>query len=192
MPLFRKKFGTDFTVEQIYGDDIIFCVTNESLCKDFSKLVHNEFEMRMMGKLKFFLGLQIKQIDKDIYIHQHKYIKELLSKFKMNECNAYTYAFICGLSKDKLGKPIDQTIYKGTVGSLLYLTTSRPNIMFSVCLCTKFQSNPIESHLKVVKHIFRYLAGSINLSLFYEKNNNFRLVRFCDVDYARDRICGPT
>ena len=74
------------------------------------------------------------------------------------------------------------------IGSLLYLTSSRPDIMHSVCLCARFQSDPRESHLKAVKRIFRYLVGSTNLSLFYKKNQDFRLVGYCDADYAGDRV----
>ena len=83
--LFRREVGKYFIIVQIYIDDIIFGATNESLCKDFSILMKSEFEMSMMGKLKFFLGLQIKQDNKGIFIHQQKYTKELLRKFKMED-----------------------------------------------------------------------------------------------------------
>ena len=74
------------------------------------------------------------------------------------------------------------------IGSLLYLTFSRPDIMHSICLCARFQSDPCESHLKAVKRIFRYLVGTTNLSLFYKKNQDFRLVGYYDADYAEDRV----
>ena len=83
--LFRKDLAKDFIIVQIYVDDIIFGATNELLCKDFSNLMQSEFEMSMMGELKFFLGLQVKQTKEGIYIHQQKYTKELLKKFKMND-----------------------------------------------------------------------------------------------------------
>ncbi len=112
-----------------------------------------------------------------IYIHQQKYIKELLKKFKMNDAKPMKTPMHASesLNKDESGKPVDQTIYRGMIGSLLYLTSSRPDIMHSVCLCARFQSDPRESHLKAVKRIFRYLVGSTNLSLFYKKNQDFRL-----------------
>nr|KYP62097.1 hypothetical protein KK1_016620 [Cajanus cajan] len=93
-----------------------------------------------------------------------------------------------GFTKDESETSIDYTIYKGMIGLLLYLIVSKLDIMFSVCLYARFQSNPKEFHLKSVKRIFRYLAGFTNYSLFYEKHKNFRLVGFCDADYARDRV----
>ena len=92
------------------------------------------------------------------------------------------------LSKDELSKPIDQKIYIGMIGSLLYLIASRPDILYDVCLCARFQSNPRESHLKVVKRISRYLVGTTNQSLFYKKNHDFRIVGYCDANYARDKV----
>ena len=92
------------------------------------------------------------------------------------------------LNKDESGKPVDQTIYRGMIGSLLYLTSSKPDIVHSVCLCARFQSDPRESHLKAVKRIFRYLVGTTNLSLFYKISQDFRLVGYCDADYARDKV----
>ena len=74
------------------------------------------------------------------------------------------------------------------IGSLLYLTASRPDILFNVCLCARFQSDPREPHLTVVKRIFRYLKGTTNLGLLYKKSSDYKLVGFCDADYAGDRI----
>jgi hypothetical protein len=149
---------------QIYVDDIIFGSTNESLCKEFSKLMQDEFEMSMMGELKFFLGIQINQCKDGLYVHQSKYTKELLKKFKLEDCKEMntpmhqTYT----LSKEDNGTKVDQNLYRGMIGSLLYLTASRPNILLSVCLYARFQSDPRESHLTAVKRIFRYLKGTTN------------------------------
>nr|KYP53495.1 hypothetical protein KK1_024633 [Cajanus cajan] len=105
--------------------------------------MQNEFEMSMMGELKFFLGLQIKQIDKSIYINQQKYIKEFLLKFKMNEYKPMPIPMhhSMGLLKEELSKPIDQMIYSD-IRSLLYLIVSKSDIIFSVCLCARFQFDP--------------------------------------------------
>jgi len=89
----------------------------------------------------------------------------------------------CTLSKEDTGSKVDQKLYRGMIGSLLYLTASRPYILFSVCLCARFQSDPRESHLTVVKRIFRYLKGTTNLGLLYRKSLDYN-----DVDYAGDRI----
>ncbi len=107
--LFQKESGRHFILVQIYVDDIIFGATDESLCKEFSDLMQAEFEMRMMGELKFFLGLQIKQTRNKIYIHQQKYIKELLKKFGMEQAKPMKTPIhtSCILTKDENGKKVD-------------------------------------------------------------------------------------
>jgi len=94
----------------------------------------------------------------------------------------------CTLSKEDTGSKVDQKLFRGMIGSLLYLTASRPDILFSVCLSARFQSDPRESHLTVVKRIFRYLKGTTNLRLLYMKSLYYKLVGFCDADYAGDKI----
>ena len=88
------------------------------------------------------------------------------------------------LDADLNGQDVDATMYRGMIGSLLYLTASRPDIMFSVCLCARFQANPKESHLTEVKRILRYLKGNDNLCLWYPRNSGFELVGFTDADFA--------
>ena len=92
------------------------------------------------------------------------------------------------LRKNESDKPVDQTIYRGMIGSLLYLTSSRLHIMHNVCLCARFHSYPQESHLKVVKRILRYLVGATNQCLFYKKNKDFRLEGYCDTNYAEKNV----
>jgi len=157
---------------KIYVDDIIFGSTNASLFNEFSKLMQDEFEMSVMGELKFFLGIQINQCKDGVYVHQTKYTKELLKKFKLEDCKVMNTPMhpICTLSKEDTRLKVDQKLYRGMIGYLLYLTASRPDILFSVCLCARFQSDPRESHLTVVKRIFRYLKGTTNLGLLYRKS----------------------
>ena len=83
-----------------------------------------------------------------------------------------------------MGKSVDQKSYRGMIGSLLYLTASRPDIMFSVCICARFQSNPKDSHLKTVKRIFRYLKDTSNYGLFYLRSSTLDLISYSDVDFA--------
>ena len=151
--LFIKTKENDMLLVQIYIDDIIFRATNVSLCEEFSKYMHSEFEMSMMGELNFFLGLQIKQLNEGTFINQAKYIRDLLKRFNMEEAKTMKTPMSSSikLDKDEKGKSIDSTMYRGMIGSLLYLTASRPDIMNSVCLCARFQSCPKESHLSVVK-----------------------------------------
>ncbi|XP_060210642.1 secreted RxLR effector protein 161-like [Lycium barbarum] len=93
----------------------------------------------------------------------------------------------CNLDKDETGKPVDETKYCGMIGSLLYLTASRPDIMFSVCRCARFQAAPKESHLTAIKRIIRYLYGITNYGLWYPNTNDFTLEGFSDADFAGDK-----
>ena len=156
---------------QIYVDDIIFVSTTASLSKEFFKLMQDEFDMSMMEELKFFLEIQINQCKDGVYVHQTKYTKELLKKFKLEDCKVMNTPMhpTCTLRKEDTGLKVDQKLYRGMTSSLLYLIASRPYILFSLCLCARFQSDPRESHLTAVKIIFRYLKGTTNLGLLYRK-----------------------
>ncbi|GJS36029.1 retrovirus-related pol polyprotein from transposon TNT 1-94 [Tanacetum coccineum] len=131
-------------------------LTCQDMCDDFAKIMHDEFEMSMMGELNFFLGLQIKQMEDDIVFNQSKYIKEILKKFSLEYFKPMKTPMSSDakLMKDEECQSVDSTKYRGMIGSLLYLTTSRPDIMFSVCLCARFQDDPKTSHLEVVNRIF--------------------------------------
>jgi len=113
--LFKKTLEKDILIVQIYVDDIIFGSTNASLCKEFSKLMQEEFEMSMMGELKFFLGIQINQCKDGVYVHQSKYTKELLKKFKLEDCKDMNTPMhpTCTLSKEDQGSKVEQKLYRG-------------------------------------------------------------------------------
>lgn len=121
---------------QIYVD-IIYGSTNEFLCKRFEKLMKSKFEISMIGELTFFLGLQIQKTPNEIFINQAKYAKDLIKKFGLENANSFStpMATKCHLDKDENGKKVDMTPYRDMIGSLLYLTASRPDIMFDVCVC---------------------------------------------------------
>ncbi|KAJ9545054.1 hypothetical protein OSB04_024761 [Centaurea solstitialis] len=184
--LFLKKEGDDLLLVQIYVDDIIFGSTNPELCTKFSKIMETEFEMSMMGELNFFLGIQVKQNPDGIFINQSKYIKDMLKKFNMTDCSPIKTPMPTGnlLGPDLAGKSVDQKIYRSMIGSLLYLTATRPDIMFATCFCARFQANPKESHLAAVKRILRYLKGTPELGLWYPKDSSFELISFTDSDYG--------
>ena len=126
-----------------------------------------EFEMSLMGGLTFFLGLQIKQLSIDIFLNQTKYALDLLKRFNMDSSKTINTpkSTSTKLDIDESGESFDQKAYRGMIGSLLYLTTTRLDIMFSVELCARFQSNPKQSHLKAIKRIFRYLKRTPKLGL---------------------------
>jgi hypothetical protein len=138
--LFLLKQGTDTLLVQIYVDDIIFGGSSHALVAKFSKTITKEFKMSMMGKLTFFLGLQIKQTREGTFVHQGKYTKDLLRKFDMGEAKPLLMPMstTTALDEDKEGEAVDQKEYRGMIGLLLYLTATRPDIQFAVYLCARF------------------------------------------------------
>jgi hypothetical protein len=173
--LFTKTIAKDLFICQIYVDDIIFGSTNKSNCEEFSWIMIQKFEMSMMGELKYFLGFQIKQLQEGTFIKQTKYIQDILKKFGMK--NGKPIKTPMGtdghLDLDTGGKSVDQKVYRSMIGSLLYLCASRPDIMLLVCMCARFQANPKEVQLKVVKRIMRYLVYTPKFRLWYPKESTF-------------------
>ncbi|GJR05537.1 putative ribonuclease H-like domain-containing protein [Tanacetum coccineum] len=154
--------------------------------KDFEQIMHKRFQMSSMGELTFFLGLQVKQKEDGIFISQDKYVGEILKKFGFSSIRTASTPMETNkaLTKDEDGEDVDVHLYRSMIGSLMYLTSSRPDIMFSVCACSRFQVQPKVSHLNAVKRIFRYLKGRPNLGLWYPKDSPFILEAFSDSDYA--------
>ncbi|GJY81606.1 retrovirus-related pol polyprotein from transposon TNT 1-94 [Tanacetum coccineum] len=148
------------------------------------------FETSMMGELNFFLGLQIKQMEDGIFFNQSKYIKEMLKKFGLEDSKPTKTPMSTEikLTKDDEADSVDSSKYRGMIGSLLYLTASRPDIMFSVCLCARFQENPKTTHLEAVKRIFRYIRGTIHLGLWYPKGTGVETIVYADSDHAGDYV----
>ncbi|GJS31013.1 copia protein [Tanacetum coccineum] len=136
------------------------------------------------------LGLQIKQLDDGIFFNQSKYIKEMLKKFGLEDSKPIKTPISTEtkLTRDEEGESVDNTKYRGMIGSLLYLTASRPDIMFSVCLCARFQEDPKTSHLEAVKRIFRYIKGTMHLGLWYPKGSGIETIVYADSDHAGDYV----
>ncbi|XP_071729182.1 uncharacterized mitochondrial protein AtMg00810-like [Rutidosis leptorrhynchoides] len=184
--LFIKRHGDDIMLIQIYVDDIILGSTNQKHCDRFAALMSKHFKMRMMGTLQFFLGLQVRQLPSGIFINQSKYILDILKKFELESRQSIGIPMETHtkLNADLNGKSVNSTKYHSMIGSLMYLTSSRPDIMFATYLCTRYQSNPKESHYQAVKCIFRYLKGTVNLGLWYPKDTWFELVAYSDADHG--------
>jgi hypothetical protein len=149
-----------------------------------------EFEMSMMGELQFFLGLQIKQSKEGTFVHQAKYTKDIVRKFKMEDSKSMTTTMstTTTLDADEEGEHVDQKEYRSMIGSLLYLTATRPDIQFSVCLCARFQASPRTSHRQAVKRIFRYLRHTPDFGLWYCASSYLVLHGFSDADFAGCRF----
>ncbi|GKE23588.1 retrovirus-related pol polyprotein from transposon TNT 1-94, partial [Tanacetum coccineum] len=161
--LFICKEGKELLLVQVYVDGIIFAASTPKLCDLFAKIICSKFKMSMMGKISFFLGLLIFQNPRGIFINQSKYALESLKKYSFDSCDPVDTPIVekSKLDKDKEGKVIDPLHYRGMIGTLLYLTASRPDLQFAICMCARYQARPTKKHLHAVKRIFRYLRGTI-------------------------------
>ncbi|GJV48491.1 putative ribonuclease H-like domain-containing protein [Tanacetum coccineum] len=164
---FIKKDKNDIMLVQVYVDDIIFGSTKRSWCDEFEALVKSRFQMSSTGELTFFLGLQVKQKEDGIFISQDKYVVEILKKFDFASIKTDSTLIETQkpLIKDEEASDVDVHLYRSMIGSLMYLTASRPDIIFAICACSRFQVTPKTSHLNAVKRIFRYLKANTKLAL---------------------------
>ncbi|GJZ97930.1 putative ribonuclease H-like domain-containing protein [Tanacetum coccineum] len=176
----------DIMLVQVYVDDTIFSSTKKSLRIEFEKMMHKKFQISSIGELTFFLGLQVKQKEDGIFISQDKYVTEILKKFGFSDVKTASIPMETQnpLLKDEDGEEVDVHLYRSMIGSLMYLTSSRPDIMFIVYACARYQVNPKVSHLHAIKRIFRYLKGQSKLGLWYPKDSPFDLVAYTNSDYA--------
>ncbi|GJR43204.1 putative ribonuclease H-like domain-containing protein [Tanacetum coccineum] len=188
--LFIRRNKKDIMLVQVYVDDIIFGSTNKSWCDEFEALMQSRFQMSSMGELTFFLGLQVKQNKGGIFISQDKYVAEILKKFDLVNVKAAITPMETKLplTKDEEAFDVDVHLYRSMIGSLMYLTASRPDIMYAVCVCSRFQVTPKTSHLNAVKRIFKYLKGKPNLGLWYPRESPFDLEAFSDSDYGGSNL----
>ncbi|GJR40297.1 putative ribonuclease H-like domain-containing protein [Tanacetum coccineum] len=162
--LFIKRNKGDILLVQVYVDDIIIGSTKKSLCTKFEKMMHNKFQMSSLGELTFFLGLQVKQKENGIFISQDKYVTEILKKFGFTDVKTASTPIETQklLLKDEDGEEVDGHLYRSMIGSLMYLTSSRLDII--------------------------YLKGQLKLGLWYPKDLPFDLVAYTDSDYARANL----
>ncbi|GJW62707.1 putative ribonuclease H-like domain-containing protein [Tanacetum coccineum] len=170
----------------VYVDDIIFGSTKKSLCVEFEQMMHKRFQMSSMGELTLFLRLQVKQKDDGIFISQDKYVADILKKFDFSSVKTASTPIETNkaLLKDEEVEDVDVYLNRSIVGSLMYLIASRPDIMFDVCACARFQVTPKVSHLHAVKRVFRYLKGQPKLGVWYPRDSPFDLEAFSDSDYV--------
>nr|GEY37621.1 putative copia-type Pol polyprotein [Tanacetum cinerariifolium] len=169
-----------------YVDDIIFIASTPELCDIFANLMCSKFKMSMMGKISFFLGLQISQSPRGNFINQSKYALESIKKYGFESCDLVDTPTVekSKLDEDKEGIAVDPSHYRGMIGTLLYLTASRPDLQFAICMCARYQARPTEKHVHAVKRIFRYLRGTVQRGLWYLKESSVALTAFADADYA--------
>ncbi|GJS85616.1 retrovirus-related pol polyprotein from transposon TNT 1-94 [Tanacetum coccineum] len=143
--LFTRKARNDLLLVQIYVDDVIFASTNTAMCNEFANLMTTKFKMSMMGKMSFFLGFQISQSPRGIFLNQSKYAYEIIKKYGLLTSDSLDIPMVekNKLDEDLHGTPVDATLYRGMIGSLMYLTSNRPDLIYAVCLCARTRRIPI-------------------------------------------------
>ncbi|KAE8728448.1 hypothetical protein F3Y22_tig00004355pilonHSYRG00008 [Hibiscus syriacus] len=186
--LYIKIKDEDILIVCLYVDDLIFTESNPSMFNEFKDVMMKEFEMTDMGLMAYYLGIEVKQQNDGIFISQESYAKEILKKFKMENCKPISTPAEYGIkmTKHEEGESVDPTFFKSLVGSLRYLTYTRPDILHAVGLVSRYMESPTTTHFKAAKRILRYLKGTIDFGLFYSVSNDYKLVGYSDSDWGGD------
>lgn len=172
----------------VYVDDLIYTGDDIALMKEFKLSMEREFDMTDLGKMRYFLGIEVLQTDQGIHISQAKYVMEVLRRFEMEDCNSVFNPMAPGnkMDIDEDGEQIDETLYKQIIGSLMYITTTRPDIQFPVSLLSRYMSKPTKMHLLAVKRVLRYLKGTLDFGIWYKRGGVGELQVYTDSDFAGD------
>jgi len=189
--LFVKHQEEKILIACLYIDDLVFTESDERMFAEFKASMKQEFDMTDLGKMKFFLGVEIVQNDEGIYLSQRKYTLEILERFGLENANSVRNPMVPGmkLMKNEDGEQVNMTRYKQMVGSLMYLSVTRPDIMFVVGLISRYMEKPTNLHIQAIKRILRYVKGSVNLGIYYKREaaSDERLMAYSDNDYAGDQ-----
>ncbi|KAJ6874187.1 hypothetical protein NC651_032883 [Populus alba x Populus x berolinensis] len=180
--------GGKFLIVCLYVDDLIYTGNDGKMFQEFKHSMKAEFEMTDLGMMCYFLGIEVVQSSTGIFITQKKYAKEMLERFNLQDCNPVKNPIEPGLKlhKDLDGQRIDNTYYKQMVGSLMYLTATRLDVMCAASLLSRYMELPTNLHSQAAKRVFRYLQGTTDFGVFYKKGADSRLLGFTDSDYAGD------
>lgn len=172
----------------LYVDDMIFPENNPGMFDDFKKVMTNEFEMTNIGQMSYFLVVEVKQSEDEIFMSQKKYAKQILNKFRMKDCKPASKPAEASmkLRVDSTKESVNLTLFKSLVESLRYLTFTRPNIMYAVGQVSRYMEKPKQDHFMAAKRILRYIKGTLDHGLFYTHSKNAKLVGYSDSDYGGD------
>ncbi|XP_020262288.1 uncharacterized protein LOC109838243 [Asparagus officinalis] len=187
--LFTKRSSEGhIIIVSIYVDDLIFTGDCVHLLFDFKRSMMKEFDMTDMGSMSYFLGIEVLQKEGGIFIYQKRYALEVLKKFGMQESKMVGTPIVPGskMEKDKNGIAVDGTLFKQLVGSLFYLTSTKPDLMFITSLLSRYMASPTELHMQAAKRALRYLKGIVDYGIYYKHGTNNKLLAFTDNDYAGD------
>ncbi|CAL8136475.1 unnamed protein product [Prunus armeniaca] len=173
-------------IVSIYVDDIVCTGNSERMLAEFKREMMQRYEMSNLGLLHHFLGMGILQTDQGVFIHQSKYAKSLLVKFGLEDCKPVSIPLPTGerLKKVDGSDLADEGLYRKIVGSLLYLTATRPDLMYAASLLSGFMSSPTKNHMGVARRVLRYVQGTLNYGIEYVKDKSAILIGFCDANWA--------
>ena len=182
----KAENGIDILIVAIYVDDVVFTGNNKNMMEDFKEDMMQKYEMSDLGLLHHFLGIGIVQGTEGIFIHQRKYAQTLSDKFGLKGCKSVATPLISNekLIKDDGAEPADSNLYRKIVGSLLYLTATRPDVMFAASLLSRFMHNPTKTHMGTANRVLRYIAGTVDYGIKYDKGEAAILVVLCDSDWG--------
>ena len=186
--MFLKKEEDNILIVSLYVDDLIYTGNSVTMLERFKKSMMNEFSMTDLGGMKYFLGVEVIQGEQGIFINQQKYAEEILERYGMESCNSVRNPIVPGhkLTRPGAGENVDPTTFKQLVGSLRYLIVTRPDLIYSVNLVSRYMEQPNEQHMLAAKRILRYVRGTTELGIQYKRQGEKKLVAFVDSDYAGD------
>eukprot|EP00253_Pinus_taeda_P004625 PITA_04625 len=184
--LYIKENNGKIIIVVLYVDDLIFTSNDASLIADFKAVMKSEFEMTDLGFLRYFLGIEVDQSENGVFISQDKYVEAVLKRFNMQNSKAAVTPTVVGLklTKEDSTKDFNPKLYKSIVGSLMYLTATRPDIMRAVSLISRFMERPKETHWQATKRILRYVNGTKGFGILYSSSESFMLTGYMDSDWA--------
>ncbi|KAM1099314.1 hypothetical protein TB2_005809 [Malus domestica] len=184
--LYIKVRGEDILFVSIYVDDIVYTGSCKPMLEEFKEDMKMKYEMTDLGLLHHFLGMGVIQTDSSIFINQKKYASSLLSKFGLNEAKTVSTPLVATekLSKDDGSGSASDELYRSIVGSLLYLTATRPDIMYAASLLARYMHCPTNKHYGTAKRVLRYIKGTLDYGLEYVKGRKACLIGFCDSDWG--------
>ncbi|XP_057990694.1 uncharacterized mitochondrial protein AtMg00810-like [Hevea brasiliensis] len=186
--LYVKNINGESLVVSIYVDDMLVTGSKIELIQKFKYEMEKVFEMTDLGVMKYFLGMEVMQPNDGFFICQQKYMSDILHRFKMQDCKPVSTPISTGLKlgKDENAEKVDESIYRSLIGCLLYLTASKPNILFAVSLLSRFMYSTKETHLTAAKRVLRYIKGTNTLGIFFPASagKTLKLVGYSDSDWG--------
>lgn len=184
--LYVVKKNEEVLIISVYVDDLLVTGSSLSMVNQFKVKMLQIFEMNDLGKMSYFLGMEVQQTNSGIFIHQKKYSFEILKKFCMHNYKSIAVPLALGskFMKDDGAAKIDCSIYRSLIGSLLYLYATRPDIVFCVSLLSRFMQSPSEIHLRGAKRILRYIGGTSDYGVKFARVTAVKLLGFSDSDWA--------